>query len=336
MTDTNEQTAEQSKPKRWIVFVKLAVGLGLIAALIMRVDLSALLRSIASVDPFYLAVMFVIPHLMILINTVKWQIFLRELGLRPGFIRLFVLYLIATFFNNFLPTMVGGDAVRAYALGRDTQDASSVTAATFMERIIGLAALVSLVPLVVLSKTVTDRFPGVWLLAPACLFGFVLVTAMLLSTRMDPLWRRLRRIRVLERMLGFLAKTRKAVYRAAASTRILAGTFLLSLLFYFGAAATVWAAAMSLGADVGIGYLMATVPLVLVAGMLPISLNGLGITEAGFALFLQLAGVPLVDAVAVGLLLRARLFVTALFGGLLFLKYRSDRAPTDQDGGITG
>ena len=145
--------------------------------------------------------------------------------------------------------------------------------------------------------------PGSWLLAPACLFGFVLVTAMLLSTRMDPLWQRLRGS-VPERMLGFLAKTRKAVYRAAASTRILTRNLPAFAAVLFRRRSHLWAAAMSLGADVGIGYLMATVPLVLVAGMLPISQRPLGITEAGFALFLQLAGVPLVDAVAMGCCLR--------------------------------
>jgi len=293
------------------------------AALIMRADLSALLQRFAAVDFFYLALMFVIPHIMIAINTLKWQIFLRELGLHIAFNRLFGLYLIATFFNNFLPTMVGGDAVRAYALGRETKDISSVTAATFMERLIGFAGLVSLVPLVLFSTIVTDRFPTVWLIAPACLLGFALASAMLLSSTFDPLWRRLRGIRRLTRLLEFLARTRKAVYRTAQSIRILLATYSLSLIFYVGAAGAVWAAAMSLGADVSIGYLIATVPLVLVAGMLPVSLNGLGITEAGFALFLQLAGVPLVDAVGVGLLLRARLLVTGLFGGLLFLRYRS-------------
>ena len=318
------------------MLAKLTVGIGLIAALVLQVDLPTLLHSLASVDLFYLAIMFVIPHLMIAINTVKWKIFLRELGLSLGFNRLFGLYLIATFFNNFLPTMVGGDAVRAYALGRDTRDASSVTAATFMERLVGLAALVSLVPLVVLSDTVTDRFPAVWLIAPATLLGFGVAAAMLLSTRLDPMWRRLRKIRVLERIFDFLAKTRRAVFRVAGSYRIIAGTFLMSILFYVGAAATVWAAAMSLGAEVSMGYLMATVPLVLVAGMLPISLNGLGITEAGFALFLQLAGVPLVDAVAVGLLLRARLFVTALWGGVLFLRYRAARGPVQEENATTG
>ena len=222
--------------------------------------------------------------------------------------------------------MVGGDAVRAYALGKDTQDVSSVTAATFMERLVGLAALVSLVPLILLSSIVTERFPGLWLLAPACLVGFAIASFMLLSSRFDPLWRRLRKIQKLARLLEFLARTRKAVFRAAQSIRILIATYLLSLIFYVGAAGAVWAAAMSLGADVSMGYLMATVPLVLVAGMLPVSLNGLGITEAGFALFLQMAGVPIVDAVGVGLLLRARLLVTGLFGGLLFLRYRSASA----------
>lgn len=327
MTEANNSSTKQSGSRRWVIFAKLAFGIALMAALIMRVDVSALLQKIADVDIFYLTLMFIIPHLMIGINTFKWQIFLRELGLRLNFNKLFGLYLIATFFNNFLPTMVGGDAVRAYALGRDTQDASSVTAATFMERLVGLAGLVSLVPLVLFSSIVTDQFPVVWLLAPASLLGFALASVMLLSSKFDPLWRRLRSIQKLAHLLEFLARTRKAVYRAAQSLRILLATYLLSLLFYVGAASAVWAAAMSLGANVNIGYLMATVPLVLVAGMLPVSLNGLGITEAGFALFLQLAGVPLVDAVGVGLLLRARLLVTGLFGGLLFLRYRS--ASTD-------
>jgi uncharacterized protein (TIRG00374 family) len=323
LTKANNLSGKKRSSRRWVVYAKLAFGISLMAALIIRADLLVLLQRIATVDLYYLAVMFIIPHVMIGINTIKWQIFLHELGLHLRFNRLFGLYLIATFFNNFLPTMVGGDAVRAYALGKDTQDISTVTAATFMERLIGLAALVSLVPLVLLSATVTERFPIVWIIAPACLLGFAIVSAMLLSSRFDPLWRQLRSIRKLQRLLEFLTRTRKAVYRAAKSIRTLLTTYLLSLLFYAGAAASVWAAAMSLGAEVSMGYLIATVPLVLVAGMLPVSLNGLGITEAGFALFLQLAGVPLVDAVGVGLLLRARLLVTGLFGGILFLRYRS-------------
>ena len=185
MTEIDTNAPEIKKRNAFFVLAKLTVGIGLIAALILRVDLSALLESIASVDLLYLTLMLVIPHLMIGISTLKWQLFLRELGLHLGFVRLFAIYLMGTFFNNFLPTMVGGDAIRIYALGRDAQDASSVMAATFLERLVGLAALVSLVPLVVLSKTVTDRFPAVWLVAATCIVGFGIATALILSSRMD-------------------------------------------------------------------------------------------------------------------------------------------------------
>lgn len=312
--------------RRWLLAAKIAFGLGLIGVLLYNVDLSALLAALRSVDLYYLAIMFLVPHLMIAFNTWKWQMFLRELALRPGFGRLFALYLVATFFNNFLPTMAGGDAVRGYALARDTRDASSVTAAIFMERMVGFAVLVALLPLALLVKVLTDAYPVVWLVVPATFAGFVACTVLAVTPRWDHLWRPLARVRYVGPVLQFIARTRAALFRAARSTGTLAASSLLSLLFYVGAAATVWAAVRSLGADASLLYLFMTVPLVLVLGMLPISLNGLGITEAGFAIILQLTGVPLVEAVAVGLLLRARLLVTSTIGGCVFLALRSDPA----------
>jgi uncharacterized protein (TIRG00374 family) len=105
--------------------------------------------------------------------------------------------------------------------------------------------------------------------------------------------------------------------------------YLLSLIFYVGAALTVWAAAMSVNANVDVWYLLATVPIVLLIGMLPISINGLGITEAGFAMFLQFAGVPPAESVAVGLLIRARIILTALIGGVVFLRFRRSGSTTN-------
>lgn len=75
--------------------------------------------------------------------------------------------------------------------------------------------------------------------------------------------------------------------------------------------------------SIDILYLLAIVPVVLLAAFVPISLNGLGITEAGYVIFFQLIGIPLEDALGIALLLRIRLVITALLGGLIFLWYRS-------------
>lgn len=318
-----ELPVQRSRKNRWVVMGKLAVGLGLMTALVVRADITELLASLRSVNLWYLALMFALPHLMIVLSSVKWQMFLRELGLRLGLARLCGLYLIGTFFNNFLPTMIGGDTVRIYALGRDTGNPSAAVAATFLERLTGFAALVSLLPLVLLSDLVTTRFPAVRLLVPAVMVGFAAGVGLLLFPRWRSLLRPLRRIRLMDRVFDFLARSRAAVAVAGRSLCTLAATYAMSLVFYVGASACVWAAARSLGAHVRMDYLMATVPLVLATAMLPVSVNGLGITEAGFAIFLQLAGVPLPEAVGVGLLLRARMFVTAMIGGLVFLRYRT-------------
>jgi len=156
-----------SNRKKVIALVKLAVGLGLIFILLTHIELHDLQHVFRSVDPYFLALMFVLPHVTIAINTVKWQTFLRLLGLDPGFVRSYGLYLISSFFSNFLPSTVGGDAVRTYLLGSDSDNIPSVTAATLMERFVGLAALVTLVPLVLLTPAAVNNLPVLWIFAPA-------------------------------------------------------------------------------------------------------------------------------------------------------------------------
>jgi uncharacterized protein (TIRG00374 family) len=310
------------KRKNIAALLKLAVGSSLILILLSRVELEELWNTLRAVNLYYLALMFVLPHVTIGINSVKWQIFLRLLGLDPGFLRSYGLYLISSFFSNFLPTTVGGDAVRAYLLGSNSDKLPAVTAATIMERYVGLAAMVSLVPLVLLMPAATNNLPILWVLAPASLIGFVVVTAGLLSPRLRKSMTRFFRFGRMERVVTFLRSTQSALAHTANSAGALLSTYFLSLIFYVGAALTVWAAVMSVNASVGVGYLIATVPVILLVGMLPISINGLGITEAGFAMFLQFVGVPPAESVAVGLLIRARILVTALIGGVLFLRFR--------------
>jgi hypothetical protein len=325
VSGTPRELPRQNGTNRWLVLAKLLFGTALLVALVLKADILAIVDRLRSVDLYYLAVMFIVPHLMIMVSTVKWQIFLRELSLNLSFRRLFGLYMIAAFFNNFLPTMVGGDAVRVYSLGRETKATSAVAAATLMERLIGFAALISFLPLALLSRTVTENFPAVWYLIPAAALGFTVASWVVLSTHWLRLAHPMRKIPFVDRVVGLLARIHGSVRLAARSSVAVSTTFVLSAVFYVGAAVSVWAAARSLGAEVGMTYLLATVPLVLVAGMLPISLNGLGVTEAGFAIFLQAAGVSLTDAVGVALLLRGRLLITGLLGGLVFLRYRATR-----------
>ena len=66
---------------------------------------------------------------------------------RPGavrYTRLLAFYFTGMFFNLFLPTIVGGDAVKAVLLARETGAPARATMSVFMERNLGLFALLSI------------------------------------------------------------------------------------------------------------------------------------------------------------------------------------------------
>ena len=86
-------------------------------------------------------------------------------------------------------------------------------------------------------------------------------------------------------------------------------------------------AARALGMPAGVGptALLAFVPAVLIAQVLPITISGLGVREGLFALFLQPLGVPRSQAIALGLLLYLLNLIVSLLGAPAFaIGHRSE------------
>lgn len=304
---------------------KLLMGLTLLLFLIARVDTNALFAQLGSVNLYYLTIVFILPHLGILLSTIKWQILLSALGIDASTRRLFGFYMIGTFFNNFLPTMVGGDVVKAYMLNRESEDGASVISATFMERYIGLAALITLLPLILLRKVVMDRYPMLGLLVIFILAIYGVSVALLFRKMPMDKPKHQNVIKVFVKFWNLLEKIRWRVANFRNFRRKMLISYVISLFFYVVTAGCTWAATRCVGADVDYTYLLAIVPVVLLAGLIPISLNGLGITETGYVIFLSLVDIPAVDAIAAALILRGRVLVTAILGGVIFLFYRKNR-----------
>jgi uncharacterized protein (TIRG00374 family) len=71
--------------------------------------------------------------------------------------------------------------------------------------------------------------------------------------------------------------------------------------------------------------LFVVVPLILLVGMLPLTPNGVGLQEGAFVFFLQRVGSSASQGLAVGLVLRAKVILLALVGGIIFLRMKSKR-----------
>ena len=310
-------------PKKLLISLKLLLGAALFALLFAQVDVKETLTAIVTVDPLWLVVGFALPHLGIAISAFKWKILLSDLGIRVKLVTATNLYMIGTFFSNFLPSVVGGDVIRALILSRETSDRTGIAAATFAERFIGFVALVTLIPISFFEPRVTGPFGVAILLTfSAALFAFLVSYA---------LYRRTHRSDATGSIASNQGIVKKAQTFARTSVTRLGHhrprTVFLALVssyaFYGTAMLTVFAVGLALGISIQAWTLLVAVPLVLFLGLLPISLNGLGVAEIGWVVVLGLCGVASEDGLALALLLRIRQFLTAVVGGVSYLSIKT-------------
>src|SRR5262245_38666909 len=95
-----------------LVGVKLAVSVALLAYLFSIPDTAALEQRLRSADLLLLAAAVACYFAMVALAAWRWQLLLATLGAHASLRRLGASYLVATFFNNFLPSNIGGDIVR--------------------------------------------------------------------------------------------------------------------------------------------------------------------------------------------------------------------------------
>jgi hypothetical protein len=318
-------------------FAKLAVGLSLIAWLLLRADLTELGAILREVHLGWLFLGLTLPFLAILLSSMKWWVLLRAKGAHVPLVTLFNLYMIGTFFNSFFPSMVGGDVVRVYQLARYGVDSGIAVASTFVERLTGLFALVAMVPLVLLVGEVGNLAEGVWGFEAIAISGLMVLSVLLFVGQLDAL------PIIANPPGGLLGKVISVFERARLQVRsyrghpqALARSFGLSLLFYSLSGVTLWTVTMAVGGGIELWKLVLVAPLVLAFGLIPISVNGLGVLEAGYTWALVRLGMSPAEAISVALLIRGRLLLHAMIGGLIFLAYRrrSEQPPAAAGGPV--
>jgi glycosyltransferase 2 family protein len=306
---------------RLILTCKLGLGIGLLGWLLLSDDnWRKLVVLVADIQPLYLLHLVAVSVLLFGISCLKWNLFLRERGVVVAFHRLFALYVIGIFFNNFLPTNFGGDVVRAYYLGRQIASQAQSLASVVLERLTGLVALATLA-LVAYALTPALRHEplvtaSLATLAAGCAAVLValwhpsLVKAVLGPLeRSGPLRRLVAKLHHLHGHVAYFRDKRALVAKAMA----------YSFLFHIGTALNVYVAALVLGVELSFLRLLVVTPIILVIASVPLTPNSLGVWEWAFSVYLIPAGAALEQGLEVALLLRATMLVTSIFGGVLFL-----------------
>ena len=309
--------------------LRIVVSVGLLSWVLWHANLGELAATVRQAKPEWILAAFAVNSLGNLFGAWRWQLLLRSQGRSVGTSFLFGSYLVGLFFNNFLPSTIGGDVVRAASTKRKSGGTlTEHLTVVLVERMIGLLATLSLGGLAALTGEASRFDPRVgWALGGALalsLGGIYLA----MSSRVRRLTLRLLArapFAFVKRTLGKMLASFELFSQARGT---LLANFALSLVFQFLLIVHFWLLQFAFGGTVPFVAFLVVVPLVFCVMILPIGINGLGVRESAFVWFLTQVGMEPATALALSLSSYAVAVVQGVLGGSVHL-WREVRGEKD-------
>ena len=131
---------------KWVNFgLKLAVSGALIWFLARSIDIPAAVDRITGLSWTALGAALLLFLCLVLNNTVRWGLVMRAINAPIGLIEVFRILYIGMFFNQTLPSSIGGDAVRVFLVHRAGKTLETAVNGILLERVVTLIGLIALV-----------------------------------------------------------------------------------------------------------------------------------------------------------------------------------------------
>jgi uncharacterized membrane protein YbhN (UPF0104 family) len=304
--------------------VKIAVSVTLLTIVLSRVDLGDLWAHTKSASLAWVLAAFLVYATTMFVGTWRWYLLLEAQNVDVTRRWLFGSFLVANFFNNFLPSNIGGDVIRISDTAPRMRSKTLATMIVFVDRALGLMGLVFVAAIgatMEASVSAAGAQSPIW---PSWLWaGFLLGTAVAVPAVIAPagVGRLLQPLTVvhpewvggrIDTLISGLARFRQrigsiaACFAGAVFVQALMIVYYLTVVYALHIHITPWDLAV-------------IVPLSFVVQMLPVSVNGFGIREATFSFYFTRVGLPMQSAVLMSLVAAVLTILFSLGGAVVYV-----------------
>jgi len=285
----------KSKRSRYISYLlRFAVAGAALYLTFRGEDLSKIADVLLGLHLWIFAALLGIWLLSQLVFVTRWSLLLKVQSINIGFWPAFRLHLLGVFYNNCLPTSVGGDLLRAWYVTTHTDKKLEAALSVFVDRAIGLTGMLLMAFFCYWFIPVDGQKEGLtfsfdinllqrlneyrWVLMAVAAVFTLLLLAFISTARGRNFLRKSFKV-FCEQSQSVLRKIHKAIRiycrKKLALFFALLLTFCCQAIFIFG----MWLVGRDIGIDVHIKYYFVFFPMAWLLGALPISIGALGIWE---------------------------------------------------------
>ena len=300
--------------------LRIGLGFAIVGFLLWHYDARPALRALAREKFAFFAATIAVYLASQVMSAYRWKLLASVLNLRGPYSEYLRYYFVGVFTNLFVPGLVGGDAARAFYLGRRHHKMPEAIASAVADRGYGLVALFWSAALLaaLFNRGVLARS----VITPTIAVGAISFVGYLAS----PLVARLIHLspRPIRRALGIIAPY---LHRPLSVLPAIA----LSIVLQAALAFCQYLLGLGLGLNLSIWVFLLVVPIANVFASLPLTLNGLGIRETAYLILFGMAGLGRDDAISLGLLWFAATMIGGLFGAIAFISTEVPAADSTPD-----
>src|SRR3954462_15040400 len=294
--------------------IKILISAALLYFSLRKIDLHDLVARLSVRSFGWIALAIAVLFLQIFVGVLRWREIRSECGAPIGIRQGMRFNLIGTFFNQTLPSSIGGDAVRLWLVARGGAGWRAATYSIFVDRAVGLFGL-AVVILVTLrwSYNLVSDSAGRSTLLFVDAAALAAAIAFLVIGRLR--WSWLRHWWGTHHVHACAVIANRVIFSRQHGPVVAVTSIMVHVLTVVIA----WCVVRSIAAPVSFPQVFQLIPPVMLITMLPISIAGWGLREATMGLAFGYAGLIANEGVNVSLLFGAVAFIVGGFGGLVWI-----------------
>jgi len=299
--------------KKIAILLKVVVSLGLIMFLISQVDFKEIVSILKNVDIAMLTYALILLIIQVFIATTRWQLVLKCQKIELDYKKTLQIFWSGLFFNQAMPSSVGGDVIRGYYLKKQGMTLGRATLGVLIDRLFGIVGLVLLVlaSLPLLFELVNDPIArtGILFIAFGILFALIFIFFI------DKLPVDFSHLKII-RGFYYLSQGGRHCISARYNGLII---LVISILIHLISVVAVITIATGLGINIEWSGFLLMIPLVTLIMVVPISIAGWGVREGVMVVGFGYLGVVSEAALALSILYGLSILLVALPGGIVWM-----------------